>query len=331
MKTPLVSVILPVRNAESTVDEAVASILAQTLHDFELIAVDDRSSDRSGDRLRRAAERDPRVRIVPGAGAGTTAALNTGLHEARGRYVARQDADDRSMPSRLEKQVDGLDRCPTLCALGTAAMTIDDAGETIGRFPTAHGVGAVRTGLRRGLITPCHGSMMIRHDAIAAVGGYRSAFAASQDFDLWLRLIERWDIDNLQEPLYHWRLSSESVYGAHRRTQVLYGGIGLAFAAERARYGSDSYPELEHAHGDLEAFASEYRLRALLRSIWGDLLFRAVEDPRLANRHLTLALRHGHLGPRTLALWAWTSMRLPWVGGKPLRPKEGAAPVHDVK
>ena len=324
MKPPLVSIILPVRNAAATVEEAVDSVLVQTLRDFELIAVDDRSTDGSGDKLRRAAERDPRVRIVPGAGAGLTAALNAAVREARGRYVARQDADDRSMPSRLETQVNALDRHPTLCALGTAAMTIDDAGDAIGRFPTAHGVAAVRKGLRSASATPCHGSMMIRQDALAAVGGYRTAFATSQDFDLWLRLSERWDIDNLEEPLYHWRLSSGSVYGARRHTQVLYGGVALAFAAERSRYGGDSYAALEQANGDLEAFARHYRLSALLRSIWGDLLLRAIDDPRLANRHLSLALRQGHFGFRTLALWAWTSMGLHWMGSKPLRPKAGA-------
>jgi glycosyltransferase involved in cell wall biosynthesis len=315
---PLISVILPVKNAVPTIDSALHSVLTQTCPTFEVLAIDDGSTDGTSEKLHAAARGDPRVRVLSGSGSGTTAALIQGMASARGTFVARQDADDLSMPERFDRQVAFLDEHPGVCAVGTAALVVNEGGQYVGQFPARHGPSAVRAGLRNALITPVHGSMMMRRDCLAEVGGYRAAFMASQDFDLWTRLLERWDIDNLREPLYHWRVTPQSVYTARRRVQLMYGGIGLAFAAERRRYASDSYQLLESCDGDLELFARRYRLRGLLRAIWGDLLFRGTGDVRLARHHFGLALKHGHLRLTTLLLWGWTSCGLPWPGGKAL-------------
>ena len=315
---PVVSVVLPVKDAARTLVAALDSVLAQTFRAFEVIAVEDGSSDGSVRLLNEVAARDSRVRIVESDRRGLAAALNLGIARAQGRYIARQDADDLSLPERFARQVARLDGQPDLCAVGTAALTIDDAGHAIGGFPMRHGAAAVRAALRSARATPVHGAMMIRREAITLAGGYREAFVTSQDFDLWLRLSERCDIDNLTETLYHWRLSSTSVFGAQRQTQLMYAGVALAFAAERRRFGDDSYALLEGASGDLEAFAGEYRLSGLLRAYWGELLFRGTGDAGMARRHFALALRQGHIRPLTLLFWAWTRVRLPWIGGKPL-------------
>ena len=322
---PDVSVVMPVRDAATTIRDALESVLVQANADFEMIAVDDGSTDGSSEILRKACDGDPRVRVVVNPGRGLTVGLNHGITLAQGRFIARQDADDLSMPGRFEQQVAYLDRHPEICAIGTASVIVNDAGAVIGRFPTRHGAAAVRAGLRSARATPVHGSMMIRRESLAVVGGYRPTFSAAQDFDLWLRLLERWDIDNLETPLYQWRVSPSSVYGARRETQVKYAGIALAFAEERRRDGADSYDLLVQCEGDLELFARGYRLRGLLRAVWGDLLFRATGDASLARRHFKMALEHGHVRPTTLLLWAWTSCGLPWIGGKPLRPA-GTAP-----
>ena len=319
---PIVSVVLPVRNAAETIDDALNSVFAQTFRTFEVVAVDDGSTDGTLEILRRAAARDSRLRVVSTSGGGITAALNRSISLAAGSFIARQDADDTSMPQRFERQVEYLERCPRLCAVGTGAVTIDVAGNTIDHFRIRHGAAAVRKGLRTARVTPVHGSMMIRRDCLVAAGGYREAFVMSQDFDLWLRLLERYDIDNIEECLYRWRLTPGSVYGARRHAQLLYCGIGLAFAAERARFGNDSYTLLERSRGDLEAFVEQYRLRGLLRSIWGDLLLRGINDAGLAHRQFRLAVRNGYVHPRTLLLWAWTTMGLGWPGTKPLRAPE---------
>lgn len=321
-RQPIVSVILPVRNAARTIDDALNSVLAQTFQDFEVIGIDDGSTDGSGDLLRRAAQRDSRVRVVSNLGRGITAALNRGIALAAGRFIARQDADDISMPERFAHQVDRLERHSRLCAVGTGTIAIDEAGHPIGRLRVGSGPATVRDGLRNARMTPVHGSMMMRRECLCAVGGYREAFVACQDFDLWLRLTERYEIDNVTDPLYHWRLTSSSMYGSRRRTQLLYCGIALAFAKERARFGTDSYALLEQAAGDLELFATEYRLRGLLEALWGDLILRGINDSRLASSYLGSALRNGYLNPRTFLLWLWTSVGLPWIGSKPLRAQE---------
>jgi glycosyltransferase involved in cell wall biosynthesis len=316
--TPRVSVVLPVRNAAATLGEALDSVLSQTFTDFELIALNDGTTDGSDAMLHAAAKRDRRVRVVDTGGRGLTLALNEGVRIASAPLIARQDADDRSRPSRFAAQVAYLDAHPRVAALGTAAITIDDRGKAVGRFPTRSGADAVRTALRSARATPVHGSMMVRREVVVALGGYRPAFVTSQDFDLWLRLVEHTDLDNLDEPLYDWRLSAGSVFGARRRLQLQYAGIAMAFAAERARFGSDSYAALADADGDLEAFASRYRMHGLLRAIWGMLLLRGLNDSRAAHRELALALRHGHLRPLPALMWCWTALGLSWPGGKPM-------------
>jgi glycosyltransferase involved in cell wall biosynthesis len=319
---PTVSVILPARNAERTIDAAVASVLQQSFSDFELIAVDDASSDGTLARLRGAAARDGRVRVLTGEGRGTTAAINHGVAIAVGRYIARQDADDVSMPRRFERQVAALDARARLCGVGTAAQVIDEAGAASRQLPMRYGAAAVKDGLQTARVSPVHGSMMIRRDRLDEVGGYRSAFVASQDYDLWLRLVERWDIDNIAEPLYGWRLTANSIYAAHRQAQLLYSGVALAFSAERARFGGDSYSLLEACGGDLETFAGRYRLEGMLQAIWGDLLFRGLGDAQLASRHLKRAVRRGYIRPRALLLGAWALLGLPWPGSRPLGYRE---------
>ena len=325
MPEPAVSVVVPVRDAVTTLQAALDSVLAQTFTEFELIVVDDGSTDGSAEMLVQASARDSRIRVVSNPTRGLTTALNHGIGLARGRFIARQDADDLSMPDRFERQVEYLQQREDVCAVGTAAVIVDDAGQSLGAFPVRFGTAAVRAGLTSARATPVHGSMMIRRESCAAVGGYRPAFRAAQDFDLWLRLLERSEINNLDEPLYHWRLSAGSVYGARRETQVMYAGIALVFANERARFGADSCARLEEAGDDLEAFAQHYRLRGPLRSVWGDLLLRAMDNPKMANRHLSLALRHGYVRLPTLLLWGWTRCGLPWIGGRPLRAPEASS------
>lgn len=324
--SPIVSVVLPVRNAERTIDEALTSLSQQTFPEFEVLAIDDGSTDATAERLRRAAAADSRFRTIRTPARGTTAALVHGLSEARGRYIARQDGDDVSLPDRLRQQVDYLESHENVCAVGTAAITIDESGNAIGTFPMRHGAAAVRAGIRSISATPVHGSVLMRRECLEQVQGYRPAFLRCQDFDLWLRLLERWDIDNLAVPLYKWRLSASSAYGEARRLQLMYGGIAAAFAEERHRYGSDSYALLDSAQGDLEGFARSFRLQSVLRAIWGELLLRGTNDSRLANQHLSRAVTGGHLWPRTVLLWLWTGIGLPWMGSKPLR-----APVNPTR
>jgi glycosyltransferase involved in cell wall biosynthesis len=318
MDEPIISVVVAVRDVERTLEQSLASVLGQTFPNFEVIIVDDGSTDRTGDIARQAATRDRRIRVLHQEKRGLAASLNRAIAVARGRYVARQDGDDVSMPERLDRQIRRLETDSGLAGLGTAAVVIDATGRPIGRFPTAHGTAAVRDGLCAMRTTPVHGSMMLRKERLAAVGGYREAFHASQDFDLWLRLLERFEIDNLDEPLYHWRMTAGSVYGSRRRHQLQYSGLALTFAHERTLRGVDSYPTLRRYSSDLEAFAAQYPLRGRLYAHWGELALRGLNEPRTARMHLANAIRSGHLYPRAIGLFAWSLLGFPWPGGKPL-------------
>ena len=123
---PSISVVMPVHNGGTYLRQAVDSILGQTFPDFELIVVDDRSTDGAVEALGRIG--DPRMRIVANAGAGLVAALNTGLVAARGALIARMDADDIALPERFARQFEYLGAHPEIAVLGTAVILIDGVG-----------------------------------------------------------------------------------------------------------------------------------------------------------------------------------------------------------
>jgi hypothetical protein len=201
---PRVSVVMPVRDGERHLEEAVESILCQTLADLELIVVDDGSRDRTPSILAGLARRDPRVRVhTLDQWSGMSVALNTGLGLARGAYLARMDADDVSEPERLAVQVAFLERHPQVgvCGswvrvLGTPAVwayPVDDAD--------------VRAGLLFG--TPfAHPTVVMRRAFLA--GGLRYDAELRQyaeDYDLWLRGAQlRFAYANVPKPLLRYRL-----------------------------------------------------------------------------------------------------------------------------
>jgi glycosyltransferase involved in cell wall biosynthesis len=154
---PAVSVVMPVYNGETFLEEALLSVLTQSLRDIEVIVVDDGSTDRTPEIL--AYVTDPRVRVLTQPNGGIAAALNFGVAHARGRYVARMDADDRCVPERLDRQVSFLETHPEVAAVGSSYRLIDESGAYLGVFGTLVG----DQELRRDLFVRCpfgHGTMM---------------------------------------------------------------------------------------------------------------------------------------------------------------------------
>ncbi len=316
--TLLVSVLLPVHNGGPYVAEAVRSLLAQRLAAFECVVVDDASTDDTPRQLDALKRQDGRVVVLRcPQRRGVTASLNSAAAAARGRYLARQDADDWSHPERLARQVAFLEAHPSVGAVGSSADIMDAQGRTIGRVRAPQGPARVRRALLGVRVTPVHGSMVMRREVFEAAGGYREAFLSAQDFDLWLRLIERSAIDNLPEVLYRWRLHPDGVYATRRADQLTYGAAALAFARERALYGQDSYELLAATSRDVEAFAQKFRLRRAFHAIAGKLLLRGLPDVSLGQRHLRQALALGDRRPSTL--W-WYGLSLLGVGswGRPV-------------
>lgn len=324
MATPSVSVVLAVYNGERHLEASLRSILDQTFTDFEVIVVDDGSVDRTPEILSGMRRSDSRIGVIRQENRGLAASLNRGIALARGAYIARQDADDMSLPGRFERQVAYLQTHPSVAALGTGTDVIDESGAVVGALTVARGPQTVRRALLTLSSTPVHGSMMLRKNALQATGGYRDAFLAGQDYDLWLRMSSRSEIDNLPETLYQWRLDRDSVYTTKRSVQLQYAGMALTMAREREMDGRDSYADLERSGGDLERFSAGYRLGASLHATWGELLLRGLGNSQLVRRHFRRAVLGGCVRPGTLLLLLWTHLGLPWPGGRPLAANRGS-------
>jgi glycosyltransferase involved in cell wall biosynthesis len=207
---PAVSVIMPVYNTERFVAETTESVLAQTFIDFELIAIDDGSTDRSRDVLEGFAKRDPRVRVISRPNKGLVGTLNEGLELAKAPLVARMDADDLCDPRRFELQVKALSDDPTLVAVGSCAAAIDEDGNRLGDYSTPLTHDAIEASHLRGESAIHHPSVMFRTDAVRRLGGYRE-LVPCEDFDLWLRLGEVGRLANLPEKLLIKRLFPGSI------------------------------------------------------------------------------------------------------------------------
>ena len=208
-RLPLVSVVLPVWNAAATLARAIASIRGQTLADWELIAVDDGSTDESRERLESAARADRRVRVLTRTHGGIVAALNAGLSAARGEIIARMDADDESHPERLAAQVALLQREP---AVGVAGCLVAYGGDR-----AAHAGYALHVDWINSLVTPeqialnrfiespfAHPSVAFRRDLAARHGAYRAG-DFPEDYELWLRWLHAGvRMAKVPRPLFTW-------------------------------------------------------------------------------------------------------------------------------
>jgi glycosyltransferase involved in cell wall biosynthesis len=208
---PRVTVLMPVYNGEQYVGSAIESILSQTFADFQFLIVDDCSTDRSADIIDTYRLKDPRIIVSSNKKEkGIVGALNSGLDEARGDYVVRMDADDLSLPHRLEKQVQFMDGHPDVGASGTWMGTI---GETETRlwfpFPADHE--HIKIALL--FYTPlAHPTVIMRRSFLEQHGlRYEEAFKHAEDYELWERCAHLFRLANIPEVLLLYRLHPASV------------------------------------------------------------------------------------------------------------------------
>ena len=233
MTTPEISILLPFHNAEKTLRDCVDSIHAQSFRNFEVIAVDDASTDGSGELL--SATGDDRIRIVRNQGRGLVSALNLGLSVCTAPLVAHMDADDIMHPQRIEKQWQHMQCNPDITVLATRAV----------KFPREQ----IRAGFREYMRwqnsvisheqissqiyieSPfVHPTVMFRRDALVTAGGYRDG-PFPEDYELWLRLLHNgFRMEKLPEVLLQWRESDS------RLSRVSPNYSRAAFDRLRAEY-----------------------------------------------------------------------------------------------
>jgi len=204
--TPKVTVLLAVYDGEPFLRRCVDSVLGQTYEDFELLVVDDASTDATPEIL--ASYGDPRVRVLRNErNLGQVPSLNRGLGEARGEYVARIDADDWCRPERLERQLAVLDAEPTVGLVGTWMDLVDERGRPVARLRSTIADVAefvFHTLIMRVLIS--HPAAMYRRQPVAALT-YDESTAPAEDKDLWRRLLlEGWRARIVPEPLVVYQL-----------------------------------------------------------------------------------------------------------------------------
>ena len=214
------SVLIGAYNSAATLQRAIDAILAQTVSDLELIVVDDGSSDDSAAIAAAAVASDPRVRLLSmGRNVGIARSLNAGIAAAGAPFVAVQDADDYSDPRRLERQLAVLEGDPEVAVVGVRMHEVDEAGRALAPR-TSFAAGDVADALMRFNPIP-NTSAMVRRDAVLQAGGYDPRYRYAMEYDLWLRLAERWRVVTLDEALATRVMGAANVAARAERAQTL--------------------------------------------------------------------------------------------------------------
>lgn len=263
---PLVSVVMTVYNGEKYLAQAIESVLAQTFTDFELLLVDDGSNDASLDILRSYEIRDKRVRIFAlDRNVGQAAAQNTGIAAANGDFIAFMDADDMSLPLRLEKQVDFLQRNPKIGLVGTFMRWVDQDMQPLQSYslPLDHPTIALHLFIGASLHGP---TAMIRRSFLRAVEGFGASVRRCQDMEFYLRLLRNTRIKfaNLPETLY--------VYRVHQQQKSSYqrGSLQVEKNAECVAHRDRALECLWNEKPDAALSDRFFRLRVGHKLGWAD-------------------------------------------------------------
>lgn len=199
-------------NAEKYISQAIESILKQTCDDFEFIILNDGSTDKTREIIQNYTKQDKRIRLINNnKNFGLTRSLNIGLEEARGKYIARIDADDLSEPERLQKQYEFMEANPEYALAGSWVKIIDSEGRemTVRKLPTD--IKLIKFNFIFG--KPClwHSSIFFRKEEMDKVGNYDEEYKYSQDLNLYVRLLKTKKITNVPEFLIQHRLHSNSI------------------------------------------------------------------------------------------------------------------------
>lgn len=235
---PMVSVVIPAYNRAHTVVRAISSVLMQDYDRFEVIVVDDGSTDGTGTVV--GSISDPRLRTVRQANAGVAAARNRGTAEARGDLIAFLDSDDEWLPGKITAQVECFQRASSRLGLVYTGIESVAADGTLGLHEPRHRGWIYRDLLAHNVVTGCGSTAMFRRDALTLVGGYDSALPANEDYDLVLRVARFFEADFVAASYARYHDAEDT---AHASGPARVSRNAVANRASRrillARYGDD--------------------------------------------------------------------------------------------
>jgi Glycosyl transferase family 2 len=343
MSQPLVSVTMVVCNVDRFLREAIESILGQTFSEFEFIVVDFGSTDNSKPIISQYAASDSRVKFHEIPHCGLAEARNAAAALAQGKYIAIMDADDVSVPERLAWELDFMEANPKVGVVGGAVEWIDSTGRPLQTHRHPLTDREIRSELRTHSVI-WQPTAFIRRDAF---GGYRGPFAPAEDYDLWLRIAERFQLANLERVVLKYRFHPSQV-SLRKRTRQTLGILGAQLSASSRRAGlpdpldsvAEITPEVLAAMGLTRArlqsedtferrrwirfmcMAGEYAaaLQATLEALESDL--EQVERWLIADLQVTAARLYWRQGRRVSGVLSAAQAVLthPVMVGRPLKP-----------
>ncbi len=285
-----ISVVIPVRNGERYLAQAVESVLAQTHRDLELLIIDNGSADRSMEIMMRYVRMDDRIRVLNQPDRGVASAANRGLEESEGEWIARLDCDDVFLPEKLEKQIAFIRKNPDVRIVGTLGYFVNDTGRVIGLvsaegpFTKAEFEGVTAGGEPVFFI---HSSTLMHRETMLTIGGYREQFVQAEDVDLWLRMAEKGHLLlKMPEPLTLYRIHEGSLTMLRNAEQRRYHRWVMA-CAEARRKGREEPLLQEFLQGEKDRpWSLRFHAR---RSELGESLFQRAALYYACGEYLRLA------------------------------------------
>lgn len=311
---PLVSIVTVYYNRCNSVDKSVASLLNQTYDNFEIIVVDDGSTDGTRERLRSFS--DPRLRLVEQVNSGFTKAIRAGIAVARGSLIAVHGSGDVSLPQRIERQVEAMEARPDVVVVGCHVQ-----GARIGRsgyvqVATPNGLAFGPSLLKHNLFA--HGEVMFRRSTYDACGGYRSFFRLAQDIDLWLRMSVHGGYHIVEEVLYTRENSSNGV--SANPEKVFLQKKYSEFARQCAESVDAGHGDLLERHGSAAPFYMQRSARLSKALASSGMRLMIYLDPRRGWPLVAAAYEENRSIYNSLMYLAMATHRFPFFFAKCLVP-----------
>lgn len=271
--SPTVSVIMPMRNAEAYVRQAIESVLNQSFRDLELVVIDDHSTDKSRKIVEDFLTEDSRIQLLNGDGCGVAAASNKGLKSCEGEFILFCDADDVIPENRIANQVNWLNQHRDYAAVCAGFAMMDERGRNVTDLSEGNSPCDITEELLSGKTRTSLCTFAIRREFINTLDGFREYFVTSADIDFQLRLAEICKVFYVPENVYFYRLNDSSiVHTQPSKKRIFFEEAARLFRQQRAENGIDDlqsgYPPLVPDDQGNPNNAKDQLQGALIGSAW---------------------------------------------------------------